>query len=188
MFFITFNAIDIGVLYLCDRQCILSYTHRSFDFLRTINKSALEKKTQLMFKFTHSSLLSVYRASSQADAEDKFNAFVQRLPVFVTISKDVSIHRTYTYIYLLRAVHTHVMVSNKYYSSTDVQRGRFAKDLRRAHGESVLVNWTFGGLLQSDRSGGQCEGARSDRLSGSRESDDSVSGELLIKYTTTVEL
>lgn len=82
------------------------HTALSIFFAQSISPHS-KKKTQLMFKFTHSSLLSVYRASSQADAEDKFNAFVQRLPVFVTISKDVSIHRTiHIYICCARCTHT----------------------------------------------------------------------------------
>lgn len=63
------------------------------------------------------------------------------------------------------------------HSSIDVQCRWSAKDMRRTDRESILVDCTFGGVLQSDRSGGQREGARSDRLSGSRESDDAVSGE-----------
>lgn len=34
----------------------------------------------------------MYRAPTQAEAEEKFNAFVQRLPTFVSIAKDVSFH------------------------------------------------------------------------------------------------
>lgn len=33
--------------------------------------------------------LSLYRASTQAEAEEKFNAFLHRLPVFVGIAKEV---------------------------------------------------------------------------------------------------
>lgn len=37
-----------------------------------------------------SSAYSLYRASTLAEAEEKFNAFLQRLPVFVSIAKEVS--------------------------------------------------------------------------------------------------
>lgn len=33
---------------------------------------------------------SLYRALNQVEAEEKFNAFIQRLPVFIGIAKDVS--------------------------------------------------------------------------------------------------
>lgn len=36
------------------------------------------------------SVFSLFRASTQAEAEDRFNAFIHRLPVFVTVVKEVS--------------------------------------------------------------------------------------------------
>lgn len=38
----------------------------------------------------HIHFYSLYRATSLEEADEKFNAFFQRLPVFVTIAKDVS--------------------------------------------------------------------------------------------------
>lgn len=35
-------------------------------------------------------LCSLYRAATQTEAEEKFNAFLQRLPTFVSIAKEVS--------------------------------------------------------------------------------------------------
>lgn len=35
---------------------------------------------------------SLYRASTQDEAEEKFNAFLHRLPTFVSIAKEVSVN------------------------------------------------------------------------------------------------
>lgn len=37
-----------------------------------------------------SAAYSLYRASSQTEAEEKFNAFLKRLPIFVMIVKEVN--------------------------------------------------------------------------------------------------
>lgn len=38
---------------------------------------------------------SLYRATNQTEAEEKFNAFMNRLPTFVSIAKEVSVYYNY---------------------------------------------------------------------------------------------
>lgn len=121
---------------------------------------------------------SLYRATSQEEAEDKFNAFMQRLPVFVTIGRDVSvlpplIMQSNCNAFERCATHTAHSTEHR---SADVHRLRPAEDRRRSDRESVLVDCPPGGQLQSDRSDQQSKGAGPDRLSGSHHADDAISG------------
>lgn len=75
---------------VCSRSISLSLL--SFPYRRLAQENgflfSLLSKTVINSQF--SLIFSLYRALSLPEAEEKFNAFTQRLPAFIGIAKEVS--------------------------------------------------------------------------------------------------
>lgn len=110
----------------------------------------------------------LYRATTQAEAEEKFNALMKRLPTFIGIAKEVR-PQPFSALFALFSMFPSLdlVISTKRClprEHTDVLGQRSAMCLRRTFRESIVVDSPFGGVFQPEGALDQPEISRNHRL------------------------